>query len=117
MLKIYDQESPILFPSGKEWSVEELKSNKRYARFFTNTTVLDTLEDGTLTAFYFLDDLKRQYGITTDNVDNAFEEVKEAMTATAIDATEGLKDIAAINARLDEQDAALMELAAIITEG
>lgn len=114
MYKLYDQKSPIKFPNGKVWSVDELKAHKRYAQFFENQTILQMTEGEVLTAFYFLENQKTAFGITEEDPQKAFELVKAKMEEQAAKEQEVQADYTEVMKRIEEQDEALMELASLL---
>lgn len=113
MLKLYDH-TPLTFPSGKTWSVDELRANDRYAPFFEEPTVVNVTKGGVFTAFYYLDNLKATYGVTEADPQKAFEQVKAKMEEPPKETVPIVNETESILQRLDEQDAALMELAELI---
>lgn len=113
-MQLYDQTSPINWVFRGEETPEQMQADPKTAILFSEPCVLYDNGVGGVYSFKPLSTLAARYGIEYDTPEEGFERLQEAMNPPA----SGMQDdIAIINERLDEHDAALMELAEIITEG
>lgn len=121
MLKIYNQTTPLTFPSGTTYTPEQLAVHDVYKDLMMYTCVISIDGDGVTSSWQHLETMKDAYNITESDPEAALALCIEAQEEQArkqaeLDAAR-LDDASRIQAQLNEQAEAIMELAAILTEG
>ena len=113
---VYDKKSALTFPSGATRTADELRASGEYGVLFATDCVLD-VEDGVTYSMQPLNQMKRAYGITESDPEKALALVIEAQKAAEEAAEKEAVALDDLQAQLEEQAAAIEELAALAAGG
>lgn len=112
MLKIYDGR-PLTLQDGEIYTKEQLAEKSFFKPLVSQTSVINET-DGITTSFWTLANMKAMYGVTEDDPEAALAEI---INIRASNEDIGTIERDNIQQQLNEQAEAIMELAAILTEG
>ena len=119
---IYDKKSPVRwFPSDSETSVADMKDDPRYAGMFGEQCVLMDDGAGSVYSWVYLSALASRYGAEEgETPEETLANIEAAMAVpprdplAEIDEQAGMASDADVQAQLDEQAAAIEELATLV---
>lgn len=116
MLRVWKRE-PLTFPSGITRDEDSLKATGDYDTLLNSTCAIEIDEDGVTSAYYTIKQLKDAYGITEPDPEKALALVIEAQKAAEEAAKKEAVTLDDLQAQLEEQAAAIEELASIAAGG
>lgn len=114
---LYDKKSPLTWPSGRTMTAEEMRASGQYDLLFDYDCVVDTDAEGVSCAYSRLQVEKDAYGITEPDPEKALALVIEAQKAAEEAAKKEAVTLDDLQAQLEEQAAAIEELASIAAGG
>lgn len=115
-MRLYDGKSPICWHGRGKMTAAKMKKEPQYAPLFQTECVLFDGGEEEVYSFRTLAEMKAQFGVNATEPDRALI-ILEAAITESWQRPEQTAWQAETETRLDEQDAALMELAEMIAGG
>lgn len=112
-MRIYAGET-VTLPNGKRMTSEDLANSESYRIITEVPTVVEVEEDGTLVWFERLASMKKRYGVTNSDDEQALAEIEESIIEFEANREDSLASIEELANELSEVRGALVELAALM---
>lgn len=100
MQQIYDKKSSLVLPNGETWTVEDFAKSSFYKPLATVDCVVD-VDGGVLTSFSTLAGMKAQWGVTTEDPEQALAEIQQKRAEAEQQAQEEAATVADLQAQMN----------------